>query len=105
MTLLLITLSLAIFLATIALAILLPLRPSVLKITQPFVCPKDTHMKIQTTTATYHRDGEKGLIVTCQGQGQTHHVNSRAYLTLWLISFILTLPLALIASLYIVQYI
>lgn len=98
---LLITLGVAIFLAFITLAILIPLRPNTFLITERFVCPKGTKMKVQTTTSTYHRDGERGLVITCQGKGQTRYVNGRAFLVIWLISFLISLPIAYFTNLFI----
>jgi|GEM_PF-4482395 len=56
-----ISLGIAAWLAFIALAIILPIKPNLLKITKKIVCQEDSELIIQTAVYTYHRPGQKAL--------------------------------------------
>jgi len=93
-TLVLSILGVALFLSLMALAIALPLRPDILRVTERFVCPAGARMDVTLTKSSYHRPGESGLVVTCRGQGKDEYVNARALLYLWLLFFVVALPVA-----------
>lgn len=98
-TLVLIVLGLAFFFSMMAFAIALPLRPQIVRVTERLVCPTGTSMEVITAKLSYHRPGERGLVVTCQGQGPVAYVNAKAFVYLWLIFFACSLPLAIAAGL------
>jgi len=93
-TLIILILSIAFFLSIMAVAIALPLRPSIVRITARFVCPTSTTMKVQTTSLNTHRPSTQRLVVTCQGGGKTLYVNAKAFLWLWMMFFVAAAPIA-----------
>lgn len=90
----LITLGLAIFLSLIGIAVVIPIYPNIIRITESFVCPPGMKMKVEKVKLSYHRPGEKGIIVSCHGHGETIYVKAKALLCLWVIFFVFSLPVA-----------
>ena len=87
--------SMLFFVPTMVFIIILPLKPEVVLITQRFVCPPDRKMEVQTMRHTYHRPGERAIVVTCCGSGEPKIVNRKALWILWLIFFVLSLPVSI----------
>ncbi|MBL7129535.1 MAG: hypothetical protein ISS16_11205 [Ignavibacteria bacterium] len=90
----LITLGLAIFFSLMGIAIVIPIYPNIIRITESFVCPPGMKMKVEKVKLSYHRPSEKGIIVSCHGHGETRYVKAKALLYLWLIFFVFSLPVA-----------
>lgn len=93
-TLVLAVLGVALFLSLIALAVVLPIRPGIVRVTERLVCPAGTRMEVEMVRHSYHRSGERGIVVRCRGQGRTEQVNGRALVALWLIFYLASLPVA-----------
>ena len=55
--LVLIILGVALWLALMGLAVVLPLHPGVLRITRKIVCPPGSEIRVGTSVASYHRPG------------------------------------------------
>lgn len=92
----------AIWLALMALAICVPYRPQVIKLTRRWVCPPGSEMRIESSVASYHRPGEKGLIVECvHPDGTARLVTGKAISYLACQFFVLALPLATMLVLFI----
>jgi len=94
LTFILITLAVAAWLATMLLALLLPLEPRILKLTRFLLCP-DADLIVEKFKATYHRQGEFGIEVYYIDQNQVRQdVKYRALLVFWGMCFFITLPAA-----------
>jgi len=50
-------------------AIAVPIYPNIIRITQSFVYPLGSKMKVQKVKLSYHRPGEKGIIIFCHSRG------------------------------------
>ena len=87
MDVILMIISIALFLSIMLIALLLSIRPSIMCITERFVCPTGTKMDVQINTSGDHRGEQRGLVVACRGKGQPKYVNGKAFLWLWLIFF------------------
>ena len=87
-----VTLGTALFLSLMAAALAVPIRPDVLRLTQRCVCPPGAGMRVDTSKASYHRPGERGLVVTCVGRGDPRSVTGKAFLWLWVLFFAFALP-------------
>jgi hypothetical protein len=55
------------------------------------------------TKLSYHRPGERGIVVSCRGPGVSRYVNAKAFLWLWIIFFAASLPLAAVIGVLIVM--
>ena len=95
----------AFFLSMMAFAIILPIKPTVVQITERFVCERGSKMDVQIVKHSYHRPGERGIVVTCRGNGESKYVNAKAFLTLWLLFFIGSLPIAIVVGVLISVYV
>ena len=96
-TLIVILIGIAVWLAIMGLAVALPIRPNIVRITERFVCPPGTEMKVETYVYSYHRPGERAIgIYYLDPDGVTHNVKVKALLTLWGIFFIVSLPVAVL---------
>jgi hypothetical protein len=89
----LITIGLAVFFSLIGIAILIPIYPNIIRITESFVCPPGSKMEVQKVKLSYHRPGEKGIIVSCHSDGETLYVKGKALLCLWFLFFLISLPI------------
>ncbi len=98
-----IIIGLALFVSLMALAVIVPLRPGWIRITERFVCPRGSTMEVQTSKLSYHRPGERGLVVMCKGPGGTTSINGRAVFCLWLIFFICALVPSVLAGLFLLK--
>ena len=88
----LVTAGAALFLSLMAAALAVPFRPEVLRLTQRCVCPAGAWMRVEVSKASYHRPGERGLVVTCVGRGDPRSVTGKAFLWLWVLFFAVALP-------------
>lgn len=101
--LLAIDLGVSVFLAFMALAVVVPFSPGVLSFFGPLVCRKDEKLSLTFTKASYHRPGERGLVAECVGPSGRRNVRFRlmfcAFLTLFLVAFLVGLVvIALVKS-------
>lgn len=95
--LVLIILGVAVWLAVMGLAVVLPLRPGVLSVTQKFVCPPGCEMRVRTSVASYHRLGERGLVVECIApNGESKLVTGKAVAVFTGLLFMAALPISIV---------
>jgi len=96
--LLAIDLGVSVFLAFMALAVVVPLSPGVLSFFGPLVCRKDEKLTLTWTKASYHRPGERGLVAECVGPSGRRNAVFRllffAFLAFFLVSFLAGLIIA-----------
>lgn len=77
-------------------SVLIPLKPEALRITRRFVCPWSKKMSVEKSKLSYHRPGEKGLTVMCDGPDGLKVVTCRAFLCLWFLAFLCAFPVGLV---------
>ena len=92
-----IALAVGAFCAAMVLALVIPLRPDVLRITQRIVCPPGSSLLIRVVKLSYHRPGERGLTVVCRGPDGDRSVIGRAVFWLWVLLLVPSLALAMLA--------
>jgi predicted nucleic acid-binding Zn ribbon protein len=101
-TLLAIDLGVSVFLAFMAIAVVLPLWPRALSIFGPLVCGKGENLSIQFVKLSYHRPGERGLVAECVSQSGRRTVRFRllfyAFLASFLVVFLVGLVIAVIVK-------
>lgn len=90
----LIILGAAAFLGIMLMTIILPFKPDALKICGKFVCSGDEKMEILTSTASYHRPGERSISIYCNDYGKRRSVKGKTLLLSFLFSFVVMLPVA-----------
>jgi hypothetical protein len=96
-TLLLIILGVAIWLAFMGMAAVLVIRPDSVRITERFLCPPGTEMKVETYVYSYHRPGERAIGIYYLGpDGKSHNIKVKALLLLWGMFFVASLPIAIL---------
>lgn len=92
LTMLLIILGVALWLSLMVLAVILPIRPDAVRITERLVCPADTKMDVRTEVYSYHHPGQKAVVVNYRGSdGMIHDVKVKAILALWGILFFVSI--------------
>jgi hypothetical protein len=92
----------SIWLAGMALAIILPAKPSAVKIVEKLVCPRGSKMEVTTEVYSYHRPGQRAINVSCMDEnGNTHNINGKAVFALFMLFFVIALPIATAAMLLI----
>lgn len=100
--LLAIDLGLSVFLAFMAIALVLPLSPRVLSIFGPLVCGKGENLSVQFVKLSYHRPGERGLVAECIGPNGRRNVRFRlvfcAFLSIFLAAFLTGLVIAILVK-------
>ena len=90
-------LGLTIWLATMGLAVALPLAPKAsLKFTQRFICPPGAKLEVETFEFSDHHGRRQGLIVQCVGQGGSRDMKTKAIITLWALFLIPSLPISIL---------
>lgn len=100
----LLTVGIALWLGLMALALLVSLRPAVLRVTQALVCPPGVDMQVEKHAYSYHRPGEGALVVYYLDQNHLRHdIKMRALLAFWLVCTIPALPIAYLAVQVIIQ--
>ena len=93
--LVLIILGVALWLALMGLAVVLPLRPGVLRITRKIVCPPGCEIRVGTSVASYHRPGERGLFVECvDPNGDSKLITNKAVAVFTGLLFLTALPIS-----------
>ncbi len=92
------TLGVALWLGLMVLALLVSIRPAVLRITQALVCPPGVEMVVNKLVYSYHQPGQGALDVYYLDQNrQRHDIKMRALLAFWLVCTIPALPIAYLA--------
>lgn len=101
--LLVIDFGVSVFLAFMALAVLVPLSPGALFFFGPLVCRKGEKLSLLWTKASYHRPSERGLVVECVGPSGRRNVLSRllffVFLTFFLVAFLIGLIITVFVKL------
>ena len=96
-TLIIVSLGVAIWLTFMMMAILLPLKPGILKITEKIVCPEGTELIIQTAVHSYHRSGQRALeIYSRDNNGIVKNVGFKVISIFLMILFVMNLPISII---------
>lgn len=103
LTLIAIDLGVSVFLAFMALAVVVPLSPGVLSIFGPLVCGKGESLSLQFVKLSYHRPGERGLVVECVGPSGRRNVRFRLLLYAFLASFLIVFLVGMVVA-FIVKY-
>lgn len=100
--LLAIDLGVSLFLAFMALAVLVPLSPGALSFFGPLVCRKDEKLSLQFVKLSYHRPGERGLVAECVSKSGRRNVRFRllffAFLAVFLVVFLVGAVIAVIVK-------
>lgn len=91
----------SVFLAFMALAILVPLSPGVLSLLEPLVCRKGEMLCLTVTKATYHRPGERGLLAECVGPSGRRSVRPRIMLLAFLAVFVVAFLRGLVVTYFV----
>ena len=68
--------------------------PKWLALTEPYVCSPGTKIQVEQTHQSYHEPGETSLSISCIGDGIDQDVTIEAGLALWVVFFLLTVPVA-----------
>lgn len=101
-----IILGVSVWLAGMALAIVLPTKPSIVKITEKLVCPPETKLQVKTEVYSYHRPGQHAVhIFYTDEAGSDHNINGRALFALFMLFFTASLPFAAAVVLVIKHFI
>lgn len=86
----------SVWMAGMALAIALPVKPSIVKIIEKLVCPANTKMEVTTEVYSYHRPGQRAIhIFYIDENGSERNIGGRAIFFLTLLFFILSLPISI----------
>jgi len=92
----------SVFLAFMAVAVLVPLSPRFLSVFGPLVCGKGENLSLQFVKLSYHRPGERGLVAECVGPSGRRNVRFRllfyAFLASFLVVFLVGLVIAFIVK-------
>jgi hypothetical protein len=92
-----ISLGISIWLAFMMLAIVLPLKPNILKITKKIACQKGSELIIQTAVYSYHRSGQRALeIYTKDKNGIVKSAGLKVIFIFWIMLFAVSLPISII---------
>jgi hypothetical protein len=95
-TIIIVSLGIAIWLAFILMAILLPIKPDVLRITEKLSCPEGSELIIQTVVYSYHRPGQRALEISIKDKnGIIKNAMLKVFAIFWMILFVISLPIAL----------
>src|SRR5262245_27165172 len=89
-----ITLGIALFLGIMLIAVIMPFKPDALKIFGKFVCSGDEKIEILTSVASYHQPGERSISIYCNDYGKRRSVKGKTLLLSFLLSFLVMLPVA-----------
>jgi uncharacterized membrane protein YccF (DUF307 family) len=93
----LLSIGVAIWISFMTLAIILPVRPNVLRMTRGLVCPKGSEMIIQTAVYSYHRPGQKALEISIKDKnGVVKNAGFKVVSVFWLILMAFSLPISII---------
>lgn len=86
----------AVWLAFVIFSLTLSIRPETVKIIKVFICQPDVEMIVQTETYSYHRPGQRAIIIHADGPDGLRDIKARALVALWLFYFVLSIPIATI---------
>jgi hypothetical protein len=101
-TSILISLGIALWISLMIIAIILPIKPSILGITKSFVCPQGSKLFIQTAVYSYHRPGQKALEISIMdNNGVTKNAAFKVVSVFWLLLFVITVPISIIIVMFI----
>jgi hypothetical protein len=96
-TLILISLGIAFWLAFILMAIVLPIKPDAVKITEKLVCPEGNELIIQTAAYSYHRPGQRALEISYRDKnGTIKNAMLKVMAIFWMMLFVISLPITLL---------
>jgi hypothetical protein len=75
------------------------LSPKWLALAEPYVCPPGTKIQVEQMRQSYHEPGETSLSISCIGDGIDQDVTIEAGLALWVVFFLLSVPVAALLTL------
>jgi hypothetical protein len=82
------------FIAAMLMSLLIAVSPTSLRVTERLVCPRGSHMRVDVVKLSYHRPGERGIVVSCEGADAG---NVRAKAVAWLFAMLVLPSVALAA--------
>jgi hypothetical protein len=98
-------LGMAFFLSLMAFAVALNIRPDIVRITERFVCPAGSKMEVDIVHHEPDQPWARQIVVTCQRWGKTEWANAKALVSLWLIFFVASLPVATVVVMVVSRWI
>jgi len=94
----------SLWLSAMVLAAIIPLRPGALRLVAPLVCRKGERMEITTTKASYHRPGERGLVIECVSNSARRRVVFKTVFAAWAgLSVALTVIASVVVAVLVAQ--
>ena len=97
----LIIIGISLWLSVMLLAVAIPINPKILNLTKSIICNKDEKLIIKKVKLSYHRPGEKGVIVERIGPKGRENVKVKALFTLWIIFFLWILLISLLINTFV----
>ena len=104
-TLVLAILGTAFFLSLMAFAVVLNIRPDIVRITERFVCPAGTEMEVDVLHHQPDQPWARQIVVTCKRWGKTEWANAKALLSLWFLFLVASLPVAAVVVVLVSRWI
>jgi len=68
-------------------AIIIPIYPNILLLTKSVLCNNNENLIITKVKHSYHRPGEKGIVIEKIGPRGKKNIKVKALFTLWIIIF------------------
>jgi hypothetical protein len=101
---LLISVGVAVWMAFMLLAILLPLNPNLLKVTEKIVCPAGSELIIQKAVYSYHRPGQSALEISIRdNNGVSKSAGIKVIPFFWMILFLASLPISILIVMQVIK--
>lgn len=97
----LIIVAISLWLSVMLLAVAITIYPKIITITKSIICKKGETLVITKVKLSYHRPGEKGIVVEKIGPKGRENVKVKALLTLWIIFFLWTLLISLLINIFV----
>jgi hypothetical protein len=83
---------LAVFLGIMTMAVILPFKPDLIKVTEKFICAKNEKMEIFTSVAGHHLPGERSIEIYCTEGARKRDVKLKTLLLCFILSSVAMLP-------------
>jgi|WetSurMetagenome_2_1015567.scaffolds.fasta_scaffold44439_3 hypothetical protein len=91
----LISVGVAVWMAFMVLAIVLPVNPKLLKLTEKIVCPAGSELIIHKAVYSYHRPGQSALEISIRDKtGMSKSAGFKVVAVFWMILFLASLPIS-----------
>jgi hypothetical protein len=100
----LISVGVAIWMAFMLLAVVLPVNPKLLKLTEKIVCPAGSELIIHKAVYSYHRPGQSALEISIRDHsGLLKSAAFKVITVFWMILFLASLPISIFAVMLVVK--